>query len=50
MAKMVTISYKYRKSLTLALNFAYLIIPHFLIAFKLPILKVFYNVNVHLCF
>jgi hypothetical protein len=32
------------------LNFAYLIIPHFPIAFKLPILKVFFNVNIHLCF
>jgi hypothetical protein len=50
MAKMVTTNYRFSNSLTLALNFAYLIIPHFLITFKLPILKVFFNVNIHLWF
>ncbi len=53
MVKMVTTSYKSSNFSTKAYNFTFVIIPHSLVAFKLPILKSFFYkfyVNIHLCF
>ncbi len=51
MVRMVTTSYKSSKFSTKADNFTFVIIPHFIVAFKLLILKVFFfYVNIHLCF
>jgi hypothetical protein len=48
---MATTSYKSSNFSTKAYNFTFVIIPHSLVAFKLPILKVFsLNVNIHLRF
>jgi hypothetical protein len=46
---MVTIDYRFNKSLTLILNFTSIMTLHFLIARKLAILNAFFcNANIHL--
>ncbi len=48
MVKMVIIDYKFNKSLTLALNVTFAMIPHSLVAFKLTMLNAIFS-NIYFC-